>query len=1094
MVNQSTPPIVVRGVLAALAAATLFFVLAGSASAYYVFNGSFSEAGGGPGQISDPGRAALQRSTGDLFVVDSGNDRVEVFAPNAAGTAEYLAEFGTGELSEPWGIAIDEQGGQTFVYVADAGNDRIVKYSDEASTPNFSADPDFTSPSSGSGPQEIGDFHSALAIDPTSHDLLVADEANKLIDRFEDDGTFLSSFNGTAGTGSPGAFAGPVDLAVNSTGDIYVVDANGDIDHGIGTSRALRYSPAGSFMAELTPVGAEERPAAIAIAPGDEVVVSAQQGAAQGFGTPSIYGFNALNQPTETERQLESVAGFDIVSGMAVAGSDGRLYVVAAPVELTAFGSVFGAPAILSYRIPQPAPPEVGASEVKNVQQSSAMIAGAINPHILSTTYWVEYGTDAGYGRRFPVGHDSTIKAVGETAEPVFLQLSGLRPETEYHFRLVAENLLGTTAGTDLTFRTRGAVVPPSHGPYELVSPAEKGSGEIQGAVGGSGTVQSTPDGSAAAFPSLEALGGTEAAPLRSFYRSSRTDHGWLTTGFQPPQQPYGEGILQKTTMAVSRDLSRALVVSEDALAPGAVQGQGNLYLRDAAGYEFIATSSNPRFFAEAVKANGSIPLFTGGTPDLSTLLFQSRTALTPEATEGVVSLYRWKGGTLRVIKAPGEPEAIIQPIAEHGNGHPVSEDGSRIFFAGGGETSASDGRRYLNVDEHGTVRALSVSRRAGETGTLRGAEFVGASSDGSVVWFLCGFPLTEEANVPAGAGGQGFKSPDLYRYDLDTGELKDETAVPPIPDANGEVLNAFGVSDDGETVYFTARADLAPGSTPGAVNLYRRSQGQTRLIVTLEESDRTLGHTRGNGTAVLAASPDGRYLAFAAYSKLGYENRGFAQIQLYDAVSGTLECASCDPTGAPATGEAELAPAAYWDLGNYYPRSVDNAGTVFFNTPNRLVVGDVNGVSDAYEFSAGRAALISTGKDPTPSYFADASADGSSVFFKTRQRLVGRDTDNKLDLYVAREGGGFVEPPEPSLPCEGEACQGAMAASDAVSSPGSSTFSGPPNQKPKKKTQSKHKKKAKHHKHKKPKHGKKQRKKGKGDKGRHGKQGRNHQ
>jgi hypothetical protein len=799
--------------LLAVAALCAFLAIATPAGAEYSFKGTFAGpgTGSGDGELDAPGRATVEQSTGNLFVVDSGNDRVQVFKPASDGTGEFLAQFGNGELSEPRGIAIDEDAGRTYVYIADGGNERIFKYEDDgADTPSFSVDGSFTSPGEGAGAGQVGNFHTAVAVDPTTHDLLVADAANKRIDRFNSDGSPDGSFDGSAGTDSPGAFSGPIDVAVNSAGDIYVVDASGDIDHGEGTSRVLRYSAAGSFKAELTPVGGEERPATVAIAPDDEIIISAQQGAAQGFGKPSIYGFDSANRPTEPERELESPAEYDIVSGLAVSTSDGRLYVVAAPVELVAFGVVFGLPAILSYRIPLPAPPEITASEVRNVQEAAALIAGSVNPHLLSTSYWVEYGTGSGYGSRFPIGHDSTTKAAGEVAEPVFLHLAGLQPETEYHFRLVAENRLGTTKGPDRTFRTRSVMAPPSHGPYELVSPADKGGGEVQGSARGTGTVQSTPDGSAAIFPSLEAFAGTEAAPVRSYYRSTRSGDGWLTAGLQPPQQPYGEGLFQKTTLGVSRDLSKVFVVSEDALAPGAVQGQGNLYLRSDAGYEFIATSANPHFTYEIVNSSAASPVFVAATPDFSTLLFESRVALNAEATEGPVNLYEWEGGRLQVIKAPGQPEALIEPIAEHENGHPVSDDGSRIFFGGGGRTT--DGKLYLNVDEDGTVRPLSVSRRAGEAGTPRGAEFVGASSDGSTVWFLCDYPLTEDANEFT--NDQGFEQPDLYRYDVDTDELTDETVVPPALDASGEVLNAFGVSEDGGTVYFTAEADLAPGAT----------------------------------------------------------------------------------------------------------------------------------------------------------------------------------------------------------------------------------------------------------------------------------------
>ena len=87
---------------------------------------------------------------------------------------------------------------------------------------------------------------------------------------------------------------------------------------------------------------------------------------------------------------------------------------------------------------------------------------------------------------------------------------------------------------------------------------------------------------------------------------------------------------------------------------------------------------------------------------------------------------------------------------------------------------------------------------------------------------------------------------------------------------------------------------------------------------------------------------------------------------------------------------------------------------------------------------------LISSGDDPTPSYFLGASANGSNVFFGTHARLAPQDTDESGDLYDARIGGSFPVPAGKG-PCEGAACQSPPPAPiDAT--PGSLTFSGPGN------------------------------------------------
>ena len=58
---------------------------------------------------------------------------------------------------------------------------------------------------------------------------------------------------------------------------------------------------------------------------------------------------------------------------------------------------------------------------------------------------------------------------------------------------------------------------------------------------------------------------------------------------------------------------------------------------------------------------------------------------------------------------------------------------------------------------------------------------------------------------------------------------------------------------------------------------------------------------------------------------------------------------------------------------------------------------------------SGGCLYLISTGQSAQPSYFGDASTDGTDVFFFTRQSLVGQDQDENYDVYDARVNGGIA-------------------------------------------------------------------------------------
>ncbi len=108
-----------------------------------------------------------------------------------------------------------------------------------------------------------------------------------------------------------------------------------------------------------------------------------------------------------------------------------------------------------------PAPPAVSAT-VSGVGRKSATLSGTVNPENSSTTYHFIYGPGESYGMETPdasAGGEFGEKTVG----PV--DVSGLRPETTYHFRLVASSeddgvSVGTSRTADQTFTTGAAILP----------------------------------------------------------------------------------------------------------------------------------------------------------------------------------------------------------------------------------------------------------------------------------------------------------------------------------------------------------------------------------------------------------------------------------------------------------------------------------------------------------------------------------------------------------------------------------------------------------------------------------------------------------
>jgi hypothetical protein len=96
------------------------------------------------------------------------------------------------------------------------------------------------------------------------------------------------------------------------------------------------------------------------------------------------------------------------------------------------------------------AAPLVTTGGAAQVTISSATLTGTVNPRGLSTSYYFQYGTTTAYGSRTA----STAAGKGGAGVAAAAQISGLGSNTRYHYRLIAHNSDGTTAGNDRTFRT----------------------------------------------------------------------------------------------------------------------------------------------------------------------------------------------------------------------------------------------------------------------------------------------------------------------------------------------------------------------------------------------------------------------------------------------------------------------------------------------------------------------------------------------------------------------------------------------------------------------------------------------------------------
>jgi len=395
-----------------------------------------------------------------------------------------------------------------------------------------------------------------------------------------------------------------------------------------------------------------------------------------------------------------------------------------------------------------------------------------------------------------------------------------------------------------------------------------------------------------------------------------------------------------------------------------------------------------------------------------------------------------------------------------------LSGDGSRVYWGNtGGFIGASE--LYLRENAEQPQSALdgggncTEASKACTIAVSEGkARFLGASLDGSRAIYL-------EAPSASAIG-------KLFEFDAVTGESSEI--------ADG-VSGLLGMSEDAMRVYLVSTE--APGEAPGKPNLYlydARAGGSLEFIATLTATDARVNAGVHDPSPVglipvghmARVSPDGETAAFVSSGNLtGYDNTdaesGEAdnEVYRYEASSKDLECVSCNPSGGRPVGRHVTENAKnYWAAAQllpgehqlYFSRALSDDGKrLFFESFEPLVLADTNGKRDVYQWEAvgkgscteasaafsesagGCVSLISSGKSPLDSEFADASPSGGDVFFRTASSLITPLDPGQYDMYDARVGGGFPQP-EPQPPCEGDACQGSSSARSHPT-PASSAF-----------------------------------------------------
>jgi len=647
----------------------------------------------------------------------------------------------------------------------------------------------------------------------------------------------------------------------------------------------------------------------------------------------------------------------------------------------------------------------------------------------------------------------------------------------------------------------------PSGRGWELVSPSEKGGNDVIAETSRTHAAAGAAPGlpAAVAFSSLGGFADAIGGGIATEYLSQRTAQpgtsGWTTHAITPPQAPMSvtaaANQLDPAYEAFTPELEKAVFRAWSPVtdAPNVAEVE-NLYAREdlrtpgAGAYRLLTGASAP---LSPIEAGQQRPFFAAATDDLAHVLLESRLPLTAETAGGNPTLFKSDGDSLRMLAPSGDcPRGRFptQPCSAaglgatglHQAGDALSADGSRVELtsplngSGNVSTGAQPSRLY-QFDDRGTpaiVDDVLVQLNASEFAvpeSPQAASFQAASADGTRVYFTSAERLTEDA-APGGGLYLWERQPDSTMQ-VD-GTL---TAVAP----GGTITLALGASRDGRRVYFAAPGQLVPGGPPvaeEAVYLWEEDPGggagTTSFVGAISFVD-VLPNTTTPASSVQSrtsrVTPDGGALLFEISDEngvgAGYDHGACeqnpnrtstgrcAQLYVYRAEASTplapaVACASCRPpgttTGANALLSVHVGAGASQVTTHLSHALSDDGRRVFFSSAAPLVPADANGQVDAYEYDvpSGGARLLSSGRDTAGSYFLDASANGDDAFFVTREQLVGWDVDRSYDLYDARVGGGFPDPPVAPPACTGDACRGQAHTAPPVASLGSATLLGP--------------------------------------------------
>jgi hypothetical protein len=949
----------------------------------------FGTHGSRAGQISaNPQGIAVEQESGDVYVADTGNARIDKFGPEgefllawgwgvADGETQALQTCtttcfiglegsGAGEFfGGPEGIGVDNgvlSLSHGDVYVVDPRNNRVQKFG-----PNgefllmFGREVNATTKGNVCGVAEAcqaggegaepGEFERltgrSVAVD--SEGTVYVGDRNR-VQRFSEAGVVQSPQLEFAGFGSV------LNLAVDSAKNIYVRGSNREV---LGVHK---YEPAGKELGTPRDPAGFADALNIAIGPGDELFVNDLRE------NHHILSFNVEGEQTAS---FDRGGGAENAQAIASSNITKAIYVLNP-------GTV---------RIVTPPPPGpfvvLGSETASEIQPPTASLGALVNPEGAATEYHFEYGTTTAYGESTPISPPLT--AVNEVQSVTVAATGG-------HFRL---SFKGEQSG-EIPFNATAAEVQAA---LEGVPGLGAGQVAVTGEPGGPWSVEFTGAHAGEDVPQLGANPGSLEGPEPTAAVATTTPGFSLfddraasaaVAGLLPSTLYHYRVVAtngSQTNNGPDQTFTTLPPVSIDATSASQIDATS---ARLEAELNPHGLPSEYRFeygTTTAYGTNAPVPDASAGSSTTDTTVSNLIQELQPATT------YHYRVVAHNALNKPGEvvqgpdhtfttqgasstlPDGraweLVSPPNKHGSPlEPITEQGGLIQAAAGGGGMAYVALGPINAEPKGV-------RSPHDTQLLAARSSKGWQTQDITT------PHEEVAQILVGSASEY----QFFAEDLTPGAVEPVGATPLSPHTTERT--PYRREADGEFVPLVTAANVPPGTKFGGEQ--EGPHGPWINGVNFVTATPDLGH-------VVLKSPQ----LLAPGFKPGFES---TRENLYELAGGSLGLLSVLPNGEPAS-EAGLT-AAVGD-GNVKVRGAISSDG------NRVVFVASGGGRHLYQRDVGLGETLqldvkqpgAAGGNGAP-VFQAASSDGKRVFFTDVSQLTAdaTATPSQPDLYMCEIG-----------------------------------------------------------------------------------------